>query len=53
MRKALYDRLEKSGGMSVPFGFKRGTGGTSGVMSLRRMQEVELYPELWNLRGEL
>ena len=26
MRKALYDRLEKSGGMSVPFGFKRGAG---------------------------
>jgi len=26
MRKELYDRLEKSGGASVPFGFKRGTG---------------------------
>ena len=26
MRKALYDRLEKSVGMSVPFGFKRSAG---------------------------
>jgi len=34
-------------------GFKRGTGGTSGVMYLRRMLEVELFPELWKLRGEL
>ena len=34
-------------------GFKRGTGGTSGVQYLRRMLEVELFPELWNLRGEL
>ncbi|WP_375689732.1 tryptophan 2,3-dioxygenase [Pseudooceanicola sp. LIPI14-2-Ac024] len=34
-------------------GFKRGTGGTSGVMYLRRMLEVELFPELWNLRGQL
>jgi len=34
-------------------GFKRGTGGTSGVHYLRRMLEVELFPELWNLRGEL
>lgn len=34
-------------------GFKRGTGGTSGVAYLRRMLEVELFPELWHLRGEL
>jgi len=34
-------------------GFKRGTGGTSGVQYLRRMLEVELFPELWNVRGEL
>ena len=34
-------------------GFKRGTGGTSGVRYLRRMLSVELFPELWNLRGEL
>lgn len=34
-------------------GFKRGTGGTSGVRYLRRMLDVELFPELWHLRGEL
>jgi tryptophan 2,3-dioxygenase len=34
-------------------GFKRGTGGTSGVQYLRRMLGVELFPELWHLRGEL
>jgi tryptophan 2,3-dioxygenase len=34
-------------------GFKRGTGGTSGVTYLRRMLEVELFPELWHLRGGL
>ncbi|MCG7521998.1 tryptophan 2,3-dioxygenase [Ruegeria sp. Ofav3-42] len=34
-------------------GFKRGTGGTSGVEYLRRMLSVELFPELWHLRGEL
>ena len=34
-------------------GFKRGTGGTSGVTYLRRMLEVELFPELWNMRGQL
>ncbi len=34
-------------------GFKRGSGGTSGVKYLRRMLEVELFPELWNLRGIL
>ena len=34
-------------------GFKRGTGGTTGVKYLRRMLEVELFPELWHLRGAL
>ena len=34
-------------------GFKRGTGGTSGVSYLRQMLNVELFPELWHLRGEL
>lgn len=34
-------------------GFKRGTGGTSGVKYLRKMLEVELFPELWNMRGQL
>ena len=34
-------------------GFKRGTGGTSGVRYLRKMLDVELFPELWHLRGEL
>ncbi|MCI5095011.1 MAG: tryptophan 2,3-dioxygenase family protein [Rhodobacteraceae bacterium] len=34
-------------------GFKRGTGGTAGVTYLRKMLDVELFPELWHLRGEL
>jgi len=34
-------------------GFKRGTGGTSGVQYLRRMLEIELFPELWHLRTTL
>ena len=34
-------------------GFKRGTGGTAGVSYLRRMLEVELFPELWRLRTNL
>lgn len=34
-------------------GFKRGTGGTTGVKYLRKMLEVELFPELWNVRGQL
>ncbi|MEM6304218.1 MAG: tryptophan 2,3-dioxygenase family protein [Pseudomonadota bacterium] len=34
-------------------GFKRGTGGTSGVKYLRQMLEVELFPELWQVRGQL
>ncbi len=34
-------------------GLKRGTGGTSGVAYLRRMLDVELFPELWHLRTVL
>lgn len=34
-------------------GLKRGTGGTSGANYLRRMLEVELFPELWHLRTVL
>lgn len=34
-------------------GFKRGTGGTAGVAYLRKMLEVELFPELWHVRGVL
>jgi tryptophan 2,3-dioxygenase len=34
-------------------GLKRGTGGTSGVSYLRKMLEVELFPELWRVRTEL
>lgn len=34
-------------------GLKRGTGGTGGVSYLRRMLEVELFPELWQVRTEL
>jgi tryptophan 2,3-dioxygenase len=34
-------------------GLKRGTGGTQGVAYLRRMLEIELFPELWHVRTEL
>ena len=34
-------------------GFKRGTGGTAGVSYLRRMLDVQLFPELWSLRTTL
>ncbi len=34
-------------------GMKRGTGGTSGASYLKRMLEVELFPELWRLRTTL
>ena len=34
-------------------GFKRGTGGTEGVSYLRKMLEVELFPELWQVRTVL
>ena len=34
-------------------GFKRGTGGTSGVGYLRKMLDVTLFPELWRIRTDL
>lgn len=34
-------------------GHKRGTGGTGGVSYLRRMLDVELFPELWEVRTVL
>lgn len=34
-------------------GFKRGTGGTGGVSYLKRMLEVELFPDLWRVRTVL
>jgi tryptophan 2,3-dioxygenase len=33
-------------------GFKRGTGGTGGVTYLRKMLDVVLFPEIWNLRTD-
>ena len=34
-------------------GFRRGTGGTSGVSYLRSMLDVVLFPEIWSLRTSL
>jgi len=34
-------------------GFKRCTGGTSGVSYLRKMLDVVLFPEIWKLRTDL
>ena len=34
-------------------GFKRGTGGSSGVSYLRKMLDVVLFPELWQARTQL
>jgi tryptophan 2,3-dioxygenase len=34
-------------------GFKRGTGGTLGVSYLRKMLDVVLFPELWQIRTQL
>lgn len=34
-------------------GVKRGTGGTGGVSYLRRMLDVELFPDLWRVRTVL
>lgn len=34
-------------------GVKRGTGGTGGVSYLKRMLEVELFPDLWRVRTVL
>ena len=33
-------------------GFKRGTGGSSGVSYLRKMLDVVLFPELWQARTQ-
>ena len=35
------------------FGFKRGTGGTSGVSYLKAVVDIQLFPELWSLRTTL
>jgi tryptophan 2,3-dioxygenase len=34
-------------------GFKRGTGGTAGVAYLRKLLDIRLFPELWDLRTSL
>jgi tryptophan 2,3-dioxygenase len=34
-------------------GFKRGSGGTSGVAYLREMVNIRLFPELWDIRTSL
>lgn len=34
-------------------GFKRGTGGTSGVGYLQAMLDTVLFPELWSIRTAL
>jgi tryptophan 2,3-dioxygenase len=34
-------------------GFKRGTGGSSGVNFLRQMIDHTFFPELWQVRTEL
>ncbi|MGB0959254.1 MAG: tryptophan 2,3-dioxygenase [Halocynthiibacter sp.] len=34
-------------------GFKRGSGGTSGVSYLTKMLNTEIFPELWHMRTEL
>lgn len=34
-------------------GFKRGTGGSSGVNFLRQVVEIRLFPELWDVRTEI
>ncbi len=34
-------------------GYKRGTGGTAGVGYLKKMLDVQLFPELWKLRTHL
>jgi tryptophan 2,3-dioxygenase len=34
-------------------GFKTGTGGTAGVSYLKRMLDVRLFPELWDLRTRM
>jgi tryptophan 2,3-dioxygenase len=34
-------------------GWKRGTGGTSGVDYLKTLVDVRLFPDLWDVRTEL
>ncbi|MCW5937540.1 MAG: tryptophan 2,3-dioxygenase [Fimbriimonadaceae bacterium] len=34
-------------------GYKRGTGGSSGVSFLRRAIDIRLFPELWSVRTEI
>jgi len=34
-------------------GFKTGTGGTAGVNYLRNLTDVQLFPELWEVRTHL
>ena len=34
-------------------GFRRGTGGTAGVAYLRKLLDIRLFPELWDLRTAL
>ena len=34
-------------------GYKTGTGGTAGVAYLRKMLDVQLFPELWRVRTDL
>jgi tryptophan 2,3-dioxygenase len=34
-------------------GWKPGTGGTAGVAYLRKLLDVRLFPELWDLRTQL
>ena len=46
-------RFRHLSSVSRIIGMKSGTGGTSGVGYLRRMLDVELFPELWQLRTEL
>jgi len=39
--------------VSRVIGMKRGTGGTSGTDYLKRMLEVVLFPDLWDIRTDL
>jgi tryptophan 2,3-dioxygenase len=34
-------------------GYKRGTGGTAGVAYLKKVLEIQLFPELWKVRTDL
>jgi tryptophan 2,3-dioxygenase len=34
-------------------GFKRGTGGSSGVPFLRKAIDIRMFPELWDVRTEI